>query len=405
VKHFARGLFPALLLLIPLTACKSEVAVEGSSKGAGSNPDQDTRKPRVTLDVATQQRAGLVVEEVSRQGIRETISATGKLVRNEDQTWHVGAIADGRIMAVYANVGDAVQLGQVLARMHSHDVHDSRAAYQKAVAEVARLESIEAQARRIRDRAKRLFDLKAASLEQVENAETELRSAQANVVSARSEVQKERAHLVEFLEVPIEDDPSPNGQADFIPIKAPASGIMLERKVTPGSAVSAGDEVFTISNLSSLWLLASINEADLSELRVGQTVRLLVRAYPGREFRGKILQLGEELDPTTRSLKVRVLVPNEAGRLKPEMFASAEIERTTSRDALFVAQAASQEIGGHRVVFVQTSVDTFEPRPIQVNREIDGRMEIVAGLSPGDRVVTKGSFLLKSQLLKSSLAE
>jgi membrane fusion protein, heavy metal efflux system len=396
------------LFLVSLAGCKSEVKVEGSSspqagQPAGAERSAETR--RVTLDTVSQERAGLLVEEVSRQGVRETISATGQLVRNEDQTWHVGAIAAGRIISVHANVGDDVRAGQVLARMHSHDVHDSRAAYQKAVAELSRLESIEAQARRVRDRAKRLLDLKAASIEQVENAETELRSAQANVVSARSEVEKERAHLVEFLEVPLQEDASGTNNADFIPIKAPASGTVLERKVTPGSAVTPGEQVFTLSNLSSLWLIASTNEADLAGLRVGQAVQLLVRAYPGRVFRGRILQLGEELDPTTRSLRVRVLVPNERSLLKPEMFASVEIERGGSRDGLFVPQSAAQEINGHRVVFVRTGPDTFEPRPIQINREVEGKMEVVAGLSPGDRVVTKGSFLLKSQLLKSSLAE
>ena len=398
----------ALALAAMLAGCRSEVQVEGKApdNAVESEPESATAARQLKLDAAAQQKAGIAVEQVSRRSIRETISATGQLVRNEDRTWHVGAIVDGRIVSVELNVGDPVRAGQVLARLHSHEVHDSRAAYEKALAELARLQSVEAQARRVRDRARRLFDLKAASQEQVEIAETDLRTAQANVKSAQSEVEKERVHLVEFLDVPLEEDHSgKQHEGDLIPIRSPAAGVLLERKVTPGSAVSAGEQVFTVSNLSSLWLLAAVNEADLANLRTGQPVTLRVRAYPDRQFRGRILKLGEELDPETRSLRVRVLVPNDAGRLKPEMFASVEIERGASREGLFVPEEAAQEIGGHRVVFVRTAPDTFEPRPIEVERVVNGEMEIIGGLSGGEKVVVKGSFLLKSQLLKNSLAE
>jgi cobalt-zinc-cadmium efflux system membrane fusion protein len=136
---------------------------------------------------------------------------------------------------------------------------------------------------------------------------------------------------------------------------------------------------------------------------VGQTVRVLVRAYPERAFPGRILRLGEELDPTTRTLKVRVLVPNQGGLLKPEMYATAEIERAGSRSALFVPEAAAQDLNGNRVVFVKTGADRFEARPIQVARVSDGKMEVTNGLKAGDQVAVKGSFILKSQLLRSSM--
>jgi cobalt-zinc-cadmium efflux system membrane fusion protein len=104
-------------------------------------------------------------------------------------------------------------------------------------------------------------------------------------------------------------------------------------------------------------------------------------------------------------LQVRVLVENAAGMLKPEMFAAAEIRRGGSRETLFVPEGAAQELNGARVVFVRTGADRFEPRPIEVRRTLNGMMEVANGVRPGDAVVVKGSFVLKSQLLKSSLEE
>ena len=156
---------------------------------------------------------------------------------------------------------------------------------------------------------------------------------------------------------------------------------------------------------SSLWMIAKVAEGDLAQLRAGQPVKVLVRAHPGRTFSGKILRLGEALDPTTRTLQVRVLVPNPGGLLKPEMYATAEIERSSSRQALYVAEGAVQDLHGSRVVFVRTAPDRFEARPIDAVRTLNGRVEVAAGLKPGDLVAVKGSFILKSQLLRSSMEE
>jgi cobalt-zinc-cadmium efflux system membrane fusion protein len=134
-------------------------------------------------------------------------------------------------------------------------------------------------------------------------------------------------------------------------------------------------------------------------------VRVIVRAHPGRAFSGRILRLGEELDPTTRTLKVRVLVPNEGRLLKPEMYAAAEIQRASSRSALFIPEAAAQELNGSRVVFVRTGPGRFQARAIDIAGTMNGRMEVTAGLKAGEQVVVKGSFVLKSQMLRGSLEE
>ena len=181
--------------------------------------------------------------------------------------------------------------------------------------------------------------------------------------------------------------------------------MVIDRKATAGTVVTTGQEFFRIADPRSLWLIAAVNESDLPALRIGQNVRVTVRAYEGRAFNGRILRLGEQLDPETRTLKVRVQVPNPGTLLKPGMFASVDVQRESSRTALFISGAAVQDVNGQSAVFVETKPGTFAVRPVLLGQTRDGNVEVTSGLQAGDRVVTKGSFILKSQLLKGSLAE
>ena len=201
------------------------------------------------------------------------------------------------------------------------------------------------------------LDLKAASREQLEAAETQYRAAQLSVSTAQAEESiRAEFHLTEFLDVPLSDK-TPSGtevtDADRVPIKSPAAGTVMERVANVGTVVSIGDPVVTVSDLSSLWLIAAINEAELSHIRVGQPVRISVRAYPDRVFPGKVFQLGERMDPQTRTLQVRVLVSNSGRyearhvRYRRTGFSRAEIFYFCSR---FCCSGTKQP--GRPVVFV-----------------------------------------------------
>lgn len=392
-------------ILVFVIACGRKAA-NTEAREAPTPAIEPGRAGTLLLEPEAQRNAGLEIQPVLAEQVNETISATGQLTVNEDQTWSVGSLMDGRVVSIAAKVGDRVAAGQVLARIHSHDVHDARAAFRTAQTELTRSESAESLAQRVRDRVLRLLELKAASQQELESAEGDLRNARSAVQNAQIALARERAHLVEFLEVPVNDNDSKRGDPDdFVPIKAPAAGIILERSVTPGSVVAAGDQAFRITSTSTLWMIANVNEADLARLRPGQPVRLQVRAFPDRLFTGRILRLGEQLDPATRTLQVRVLVPNPGNALKPAMYATAEIVRGESRQALFIPESAAQELNGVQVVFVRSARDRFEPRPIEVARTVNGRMEVTGGLHAGEEVVVKGSFVLKSELLKNSLRE
>jgi cobalt-zinc-cadmium efflux system membrane fusion protein len=355
----------------------------------------------------TQRSVGVETAAVRTQTVPETLRVPARLTNDENRTWRVGAIAEGRIVRVLVAPGDAVRGDQILALMHSHEVHESRALYKKAKADLARARGAAEYAQVQRDRAQRLLDLKAGSLAQLEQRQTELRNAETEVNNALTELERTRTHLEEVLGIPAEQSSAPGTgreeDDDLIPIRAPAAGIVLARNVTPGTVVSPANDLFLISDLSSLWAIAEVGEEHLSRLRVGIPVRVFVTAYGEEPFQGRIGKLGELLNPDTRTIQVRVELPNRHGRLKPEMYATAEIQLGSGGAAVVVPSEAIQDVRGQTVVFVATSPDRFEVRPVRVGRTIDNSVEIAAGLRDGETIAVKSTFLLKSEFLKASL--
>jgi cobalt-zinc-cadmium efflux system membrane fusion protein len=387
-----------LFAVLVLAGCSRE-----ENAAAAVEEVTPTAPREVVLAPRAQTEAGLKLEQANVRSIPETLRATGRLTTNENRTWRVGAITEGRIVTVFANPGDRVRRGQVLARMHSHDIIESRAEYRRAVADLEKLKSAETYALRARDRARRLHALKAASLEQVEHAENELRQAQAAAANGAVEVERTRLHLTDFLQIPVQS--GEDEEADLIPIEAPEAGVLLARNVTPGTVVAAGGEAFVITDPSVLWMMASITEENLSRVRVGQRVNVYVQAYGRQAFRGRIARLDAIVDPTTRTVQARVEVPNAGLRLRPEMYATAEIEAGGSAPAMLISADAPQEIHGQTSVFVRVAPDRFAARPVELGRTVGDLVEVQNGLEEGATIVTRGSFLLKSQLLKSTIAD
>lgn len=389
-------LLVALSLTAGLTSCRKKEApapAKASKTVLGS----------VLLPAAAQRDAGLEVHPVELRSVPQILHVTGRLALNENRTWRVGAVTDGRVVNVDANPGDIVSAGQVLARMHTHEIHDARAMYRKALADLSAAKQNEAYAVKARDREKRLYGLKAASLAQVENAEMLLKASQTASLNAESEAERTRRHLVDFLDVGAEE--SKTADSDLIPIKSPANAVVLSRSVTPGTVVQPSTEAFVLSDLHYLWMIASVNEEYLPKLRIGMPVQVFVRAYGDHPFAASIQHVGEVLDPTTRTVMVRIEIPNQGGKLKPEMYATGDIELGGSTPGMFIPESAPQEVNGQNSVFVRIDADHFQVRPIESGRSIEGALQVLQGLNPGEQVVTRGSFVLKSQLLKSSLSE
>jgi cobalt-zinc-cadmium efflux system membrane fusion protein len=188
-----------------------------------------------------------------------------------------------------------------------------------------------------------------------------------------------------------------------VPILAPASGYIIEKLVTPGKSVQPSTDTFVIGDLSQVWMLASVRQENLGGLRVGQPVAVTLQGMPNQHFPGKITNLGQELDPTTRSMQVRIVLNNSANRLRPEMLATVEIPVAMHKPVLLVPSDAVQQIDGQDVLFVRTAADRFVVRPIRIGETVGGKSPVFEGLKAGEQIVVRGSFTLKSQLLKSTM--
>jgi cobalt-zinc-cadmium efflux system membrane fusion protein len=359
----------------------------------------------IVIQRDSQQAAGFVLTRVHARPLPLTTTAVGSLTVDEEKTDHIGVIYAGIVTQVRVNVGDRVESGQILARLHSHDLHEAVSGYLTAIAEAERTRRLIDYARRNRERYDALYQIKFASRQEAEQAAMDYRNAVADREKAQAMLQGARTHLADMLDVADDQISESDLHTETIPIKSPRSGIVTARYVSPGMALNPGAQTFTVSGLGTLWMMAAVSEENLEGIRIGMPVTIHVRAYPGETFAGQVTQLGPALDPATRMLTVRVLVPNPDGRLRPEMYATAEIARGASRSALFVPEVAVQSLNGNSVVFVRRPQSEFEARPVKLGARVDHEVEIVEGLNDGDEVVTDGAFVVKSQFLTRSLAQ
>lgn len=188
-------------------------------------------------------------------------------------------------------------------------------------------------------------------------------------------------------------------------LKAPIDGSITQRKSTVGELIGKDTEIYTISDPADLWVLAEIKERDIAAVHVGQEAAFSVLAYPGETFHGKVVLLGNRVESESRTLEIRIEVSNADGRLKPGMFADVEIATTALQDVLVISDQALQTLEDEHIVFVALGDTKFEKRTVRIGMEQRGRMQVLDGLKEGERVVTEGSFILKSELLKGELGE
>jgi cobalt-zinc-cadmium efflux system membrane fusion protein len=385
----------------------------GCSSSSEPVPVKDAATPRaddVQLSEAARTNAGIIVEAARTVTRASQLSAPGLLALDETRTARIGSLQEGLVLDARAQVGDRVRPQQLLATLHGHAVHDAWAGYRKAMAEQRRADNQLTYAVDAHERARRLYADKAVSLQEVQRADVDRVSAAQAVEVARAEVTRSLEEL-EHIGITVSDAPgqegtqAANASSEQIPVRSPIGGVVLERLVTPGTTVTPGTPLFVVSELSTLWAMAEIDESQLSRVRVGRPVDIVVAAYPGERFTGTITFIADMVSPKTRRVTVRCTVPNADGRLKPEMFATVSLGEGDPRPVVAVPPAAVQTMDGGAVVFVEQTAGRFVPRPVQLGAETDGLVEVTSGLSADDRVVVAGSLALKAELLKTRTGE
>jgi cobalt-zinc-cadmium efflux system membrane fusion protein len=381
-----------------LIACNSQAPVQQKAAEASTAAAKD----QIVLTQSEQAVGAIKTTPAEISDEPAHIHVPGRIVRAEDHLWRVGVRTTGVVAQVSANPGDQVSKGKVLARYHADEVREERAKYRTAVSELRRSEAAATQAIRNLERMQTLLNLKAASQLQVEQARQDQIASDAALQNARIDVERGKSALEEDLGVPA-DPPPGSPDADQIPIVAPGAGYVLERNITIGRSIQPGSDAFVIGDLSEVWMLASVREADLVNLREGQIVAVSPSGITDRRFPGRIANLGQELDPQTRMTQVRIVIDNREHRLRPEMLADAEIPTGPSKAVLLIPSDAVQQINGQDAVFVRIAPDRFAVRAVEIGPTVDAKTPVLNGLKAGEDIVTRGSFVLKSHLLRSAM--
>ncbi len=402
IRYIVRAVRPLLLLAaagVAVSACSRPPESPLPSTETPAHPDV------VVLGDAALKNARIEVATVGVTTRTDRILAPGLLALDEGRTARVGSLQEGLILQTPVAVGDRVRAGQLLATMHGHAMHDAWAGYRKAVADRRRLEKALAYSVDAHDRAGRLYAAKAISLQELQRAEVDRVSATETLTMADAEVKRsleELEHVGVSLATAVQDNPkAPAEEATGeIPVRSPIGGVVLERLVTQGTTVLPGSPLFVVSELSRLWAVAEIDESQLSRVRAGRPVEILVGAYPDERFAGTITFIGDVVNPTTRRVTVRSTVANAAGRLKPAMFATVALGEGEPRTRVVVPKGAVQTVDRRPTVFVAEGEGRFRPRHVELGAEADGLIEITSGMVAGERVAATGSFVLKSELLK-----
>ena len=331
----------------------------------------------------------VVAEETA---LEPTLKVSAELMPVPDRHAEVGTLVSGRIAQVHVNVGDSVDAGTPLLDVDSPEVGRARAEFIRASAELE-------VARAAAAREEQLLEQRATSKREVEIAQGALKTARARFSAAQA--------LLATLGASGRPETAPEKAARVV-LTSPVTGTVVARDAHVGRAVEPGGTLVEIVDLSELWLLADVYERDLRLVAEGQDVQVSVQAYPDNSFGGVVDLIAGTIDERTRAAKVRVVLANPDGRLRPGMFATARISGTHDHEpqrALAIPASAVQTIDDHRAVFVRLGDGLFELRRVHTGERAGNQVEVLNGIAPGDEVVADGSFLLKGQLLRSTLAE
>jgi cobalt-zinc-cadmium efflux system membrane fusion protein len=373
---------------------------EAEGKEGGRGEAKEGAGGRVEMSAAAQRRIGLAVAPAKTTALAEVLTLTGTVQPIDGRVTRVRPLARGRLLEVLAKVGDRVREGQVLARFDNIEAGDLASQYNTAQAELARLRIQQAVLARQAERSRKLASIGAVPQKELEAIEAE-RQGQMEAVRAQESTLAGLAARLQRFGV----TESNLAAALTASIQAPFAGVVTAVHAGPGEVVDSSSELFSVADLSRIYIVGQVYEKDLGRVRVGQAANILVASFPDVRFAGRVASISPQVEPQTRTASVRIDVANSGERLRLEMFATVELPTANRNEALTVPVDAIQRIEAKPVIFVRQDETHFEARAVQLGRVIGGLAEITNGLKVGEPVVTKGSFNLKSTLLGKELAE
>ncbi|MHB8879899.1 MAG: efflux RND transporter periplasmic adaptor subunit [Thermodesulfovibrionales bacterium] len=379
-----------------LTGCGKKESPKDATPAAEKKEGRKGKEDPVvvTLSEEKQKAAGIETIKISSESISVSTSATAVIELNADKVSKISPRTSGRIVKLIASLGDRVKAGQPLALFDSPELGQTWAEYAKAK---GRVELTQKNLKR----EESLFEKKISPEKDVLKVRQELSEAEADL-----NFSKERFRLlgIDISRMELQRNGNANDPL-LIPISSAISGVVIEKTVSQGEVVNTEKALFTVADLSTLWVVIDIYEKDIPRLKTGAEVKVAVTAFPGRDFRGKIAYVNDVMDEKTRTVKARVTVSNTSGLLKPGMFATVAIAGDKSEKVLAVPASAIQQEGEYLIVFVAKNDSIFEKRIVTVGPAMDGLHHVLSGIKEGEVIVIKGAFILKSEAMKSLMED
>jgi membrane fusion protein, heavy metal efflux system len=381
-----------LALLLPLAGCggseetgeksAQEEEAAGGEEHAGEEHDE-AGEGMLAVDPEVLRDLKLTTFAAELRPGGEGVTALGELKVNESAYAEVGAPIPARVTRLVAGPGQFVRRGQALAELRSVELGQARAQQTaaRARAELAR-QTVERKRGLAAERIVSRGELQRAEAEAAA-AEAELRAAEASVSALGVGVRAGGGDLSGFA------------------LLSPLSGTVLERTAVQGQMADPSRPLFRIADLSRLWLIVQSPERDAVRVRPGSAAEITLAALPGQRFQGTVDWVGREVDPHSRTVPVRIVLPNDGGTLKPGMFATAWLATGGEGERVVAVPAtALQRMENRWVVFLPRGEGRFEVRPVERGRDLGREVAIVSGLKPGERVVDEGAFVLRAEAEK-----
>ena len=362
-----------LTLVLAVSACKP---AQVPSTGQAAGDPMQVQAPESL-------RAQIQVTEVAQQELSDTLRVAGAIEFDEQSLNRIGASVTGRVTQLHAVLGQLVQKGQPLAQIHSSELSAAQLSFWKA-------KSATELNRRNVDRAQTLFQADVISA-----AELQRRQSEYEIAAAEMRASQDQLRVLGMTSEAIEQLAKSGAIDSNANVVASLSGVVVERKVVPGQVVQPSDALFVVADLQRVWAVAQVPEQQVFQVQVGQKVRIEVPALNKQEIVGRLIFVGQTVNPETRTVLVRTELDNAKGILKPAMLATMLIDSAPS-PRIVVPHGAVVREDDQDFVFVEVSPNTYRLSPVKLEAERNGVRIVTQGLKTGQRIVSDGAFHLNN---------
>ncbi len=328
-------------------------------------------------------QAQLQITAVASQEVSDMLRVAGQIDFDEQALTRIGSSVTGRVTQIQATLGQIVDKGDTLALINSSELSGAQLSYLKARSE-------RELHRRNMARAKTLFEADVISA-----AEFQRRESEFEIASAETRAAQDQLRVLGVSPKSIENLANTGTIDSVASVMATINGVVVERKVAAGQVVQASDVLFAVADLSRVWAVAQVPEQQVGQVKVGQSVSIEVPALGHEKLEGKLIYVGQTVNPESRTVLVRTALDNKSGRLKPSMLASMLIESTpVKRLVVPITAVVRQDDTDH--VFVEEADKRYRLTPVTLAAEHSGQRVVLDGLKPGMRIVSEGAFHLNN---------